>query len=116
MTLPSGRHYVGRAGGKENRCPTCSARLQYGDPNPGAIWFQRLSLTDDQISRLLEAAAEFDDYASQHEDRPTAVEFVDWVRPDVRPKPVNLDYDGIRVHNSVERHPDPLPQAGRRRL
>lgn len=82
--LPSGRNVATTPGRKvKPRCPTCDIRLVVGEPSPDARW-EGMSLTQEQVNKLLLAAAEFDDVAEQYNDRPSAVEFVDWLGPDAQ--------------------------------
>lgn len=90
--LPPGRHYAARLSGKKGRCPSCDARLVYGNPHTVDRW--SLNLTQKQINQLLLAAAEFDAfhedmlrqalrYDTEPPERASAVEFVDWMTPDI---------------------------------
>lgn len=81
----------GPSEGRTSRCPTCrkrslcsscGARIRYGKPTPNATW-STLRMEEADWRRLLMAAAEFDAEADVYQDRPTAVEFVDWLFPDV---------------------------------
>ena len=107
----------------EQFCAGCKQAIKFGDPKSLDLWAGRLSLTEDQINLLLVAAAEFEDLHRHYVARarrydlpippaPTAWDFVDWVDHSIRP-PEGGDYDGIRVHNSTERAPDPLPYVER---
>ena len=114
---------MGRPNGKANYCESCNARLTYGEANPNALWYPRLQLSEDQVSFLLIAAAEFSELSRQADDPADAVEFVDWLRPSVIGDYVAPpDFDGApprtneglptnRHVHYVQRHPDPLPVA-----
>lgn len=63
-------------------CSSCGSKIRYGKPNPAGRW-EQLHMTEADWRRLLLAAAEFDALSAEYEDRPTVVEFVDWLYPDV---------------------------------
>lgn len=112
MTLPSGRRAAGRADAASSYCPSCEIRMVIGKPNPNAPWYPRLKLTDEQVAWLITAGAEFDAFAAEHEDRPTAVEFVDWLAPSVRESNHSIpEADGKRDDAGVLVGHEPLPYA-----
>ena len=81
-TVPTGRPLACPACNNRRICSSCGSRIRYGKPNPNARW-DGLHVSQDDWSRLLVAAAEFDAMAEECGDRPTVVEFVDWIAPDV---------------------------------
>ena len=125
MTVP-GRTQL-RPDQSKSYCSGCDVRITIGEPVPSNNWASRLHLTREQVDLILEAAAEFDLIAASWDDRPTAVEFTDWLAVDALRTGINEPpfYDGAPARNlagevasgrdAAYRHPDPLPFAPIRR-
>lgn len=100
MTL--GKYGRNMAHKRYPRCPSCDARLKFGDPATSSTWPLRIHLEQRQIDVMLAAALEFDqmhrEFVEMAERRgdekpatPTAVDFIDWLTPDA------LREDGLRL-------------------
>lgn len=77
---------TGRTNGPAHRdslCHSCEARVKIGEPRARPLWAQRLRLTAEQHDLLLVAAAEYAELSDEAGEYELAVEFVDWIRPDV---------------------------------
>ena len=67
---------------RETRCASCNARVRFGRPNHNGRW-DTVHLAEGDWRRLLMAAAEFDQLSNEHGEDSHAVEFMDWIFPDV---------------------------------
>ncbi len=114
MTRP-GIVHTGRLAMQDERrhallCASCEQRIKMGDPRASETWPWRLRqerLSEDQADLLLVAAAEFERIGGG-----SAVDFMDWVRPDALGLTSHLhpELDGVRGDAGT------LPQADRRAL
>ena len=103
-------------------CQGCAVRLTIGEPNPNSTWAQQLTLAEKAIGYIIDAAAEFDQLSEAAGERPTAVDFADWLAPSARgPYRSPPAFEGTPRHNQnggaavrqhkgdTHRHPFPLP-------
>ena len=98
----------GRTLGREHqRCQGCGMRLTIGEPSPSITWPQRLNLSREQVSLLLEAAAEFEQLSEDAGIVSNAIDFCDWVSVDaLRVTPLGagrVDPPVLRQHDYLDR-------------
>lgn len=84
-------------------CHGCHARVMVGEPNPSAYWTAALNLADWQVDLLLNAAAEYEELSEDSQHISNAIEFVDWLSPDVLPEKVHPIDQRIRREKERER-------------